>query len=252
MSFTNKVVIVTGGGSGIGASTALLFSKKGADVVIVDINEIGLNNVAEQISEVGKKPLIVKADVGKDEDAKQIIQRTVEKYGKIDVLINNAGVTIFANVDDENVVKVFDSTIQTNLRSVVLLTSLATPYLKKTKGNIINISSVAGKATVMAGKGPYNASKVALDQYSRNSAMELAEFGVRVNIVTPGPVKTKMAEEAGVSDDMARNMTALKVLTQPEEVADVIAFLASDKAKSVTGSDYYIDGGFLVKGMDNS
>lgn len=250
MSFENKVVIVTGASAGIGAATALLFAKEGADVVIVGRSETRLNNVADQISKHGKKPLIVKADVGKTEDAKLIVIKTVEKYEKIDILINNAGIVGMAYADDEKAVDVFDSLMTTNVRSVVLLTSFAAPYLKKTKGNIVNISSAAGVNVVAAGFSSYCVTKAALNHLTKNHAIELAQFGIRVNAVSPGPVKTNFLAAGGIESaisekEAANKYTALKRLSEPEEIADVIMFLASDKAKSVTGSNYSIDCGHL-------
>lgn len=254
MSFSNKVVIITGASSGIGAATALHFAKEGANVVVVGRNETRLKEINEKISKIGKKPLILNADVGKNDDAKRIIQETIQKYGQIDILINNAGITGYANVDEEKIIDIFDSIMNTNLRGVVLLTSLASPYLKKTKGNIVNVSSVAAVSTMgryRFGAASYCTSKAALNQFSRNCALELAQSGIRVNIVSPGPVPTNFRQAAGIVNPdyeaTGKQITALQKLIQPEEVADVIVYLASDKAKSITGSDYVIDAGTLVK-----
>ncbi|KOB75350.1 3-dehydroecdysone 3alpha-reductase [Operophtera brumata] len=252
MSYSNKVVIVTGSSSGIGAATALHFAKEGAQVAIVGRNETRLNNVAAQISKIGKKPLIIKADISKDE-VKTIVKKTVDHFGKLDVLVNNAAVVKTAAVDDENLLEVYDEVLNTNLRSIFVLTNLATPHLVKTKGNIVNISSVAGRWTLKSfapsGYLAYAASKAALDHFTRVAAMELAPKGVRINAVIPGPVDTSILESAGIDnnwDEVGKNTTALNIVIQPEEIADLILYLASDKAKSITGSNYVIDGGLLV------
>lgn len=252
MSFANKVVIVTGGSSGIGAATAVHFAKEGAQVAIVGRNETKLKDVAAQISKVGKTPLVIKADVATNE-VRSIVKKTIEKFGKLDVLVNNAGLLRDAAILDENLEQVYDEVMNTNLRSIFILTSLAGPHLIKSKGNIVNISSVAALSTLKAfaptGKAAYCVSKAALNHFSRISAMELAPKGVRVNMVSPGPVETSILENAGQDSswDTVKEFTALKILTQPEEVADLILYLASDKAKSITGGNYVIDGGFLVQ-----
>lgn len=251
MSFTNKVVIVTGGSSGIGASAAIHFAKEGAQVAIVGRNENKLKEVAAQISKVGKTPLIIKADLSTD-DVKTVVKKTIEKFGKLDVLVNNAGMARSAAVEDENLMEIYDEVMNTNLRSVVALTNLACPFLIKSKGNIVNISSIAGSSTLRAsapsGLAAYCISKAGLDHFSRITAMELAPKGVRVNIVSPGPVETSILEASGHSSswDTIKDITALKVLAQPEEIADLILYLASDKARCITGSNYVIDGGCLI------
>ncbi|KOB66312.1 3-dehydroecdysone 3alpha-reductase [Operophtera brumata] len=252
MSFANKVVIVTGGSSGIGATTAIHFAKEGAQVAIVGRNETNLKDVAAQISKVGKNPLIIKADVSKDDEVKTIIKNTVDKFGKLDILVNNAGLVRYSDVGDEDFLEKYDVVINTNLRSIVILTNLATPHLIKTKGNIVNISSIAGSTTMKAflpsGYAAYCTSKAGLDHFSRVAAMELAPKGVRVNIISPGPVETPILVNAGglTSWDKAKQATALEVFTQTDEIADLILYVASDKAKSITGSNYFIDGGALI------
>lgn len=251
MSFSNKVVIVTGSSSGIGASTAIFFAKEGANVVIVGRNETNLNNIANQIGKIGKKPLVIKADVSKDEDLKLIIKKTIEKYGVLDVLVNNAGMTSMATILDEHLPQTFDKVMNTNLRSAVLLTNFAAPHLIKSKGNIVNISSVAGTSQIADmgfGNAAYCTSKAGMDHFSRVAALELAEKGVRVNVVSPGPVETPIIEQTGNTDwAPIVATTALKLLTQPEEIADMILYLASDKARCITGSTFVIDSGMKLK-----
>ncbi|KOB64125.1 3-dehydroecdysone 3alpha-reductase [Operophtera brumata] len=234
MSFANKVVIVTGGSSGIGATTALHFAKEGAQVAIVGRNDSKLKNVAARISKIGKKPLIIKADVSKDDEVKTIIKNTVEKFGKLDILVNNAGLIRSAAVVDENFVEIYDEVVNTNLRSIFVLTNLAIPHLIKTKG------SSTLRSFAPSGYAAYGVSKAGLNHFSRVSAMELAPKGVRVNVVSPGPVETPIFENTGIDANWEEviNLTALKVVTQTDEIADMILYLASDKAKSITGSNY--------------
>ncbi|XP_026740268.1 uncharacterized protein LOC113502780 [Trichoplusia ni] len=250
MSFKNKVVLITGGSSGIGAATAELFAKEGADVAIVARNEVKLKNTAAKCEKLGAKVLIIKADVAVDSDLKTIVKKTVERFNKLDVLVNNAGILTEATVADENLIEVFDRTINTNLRSTVYLTNLAVPYLIKTKGNVINISSILGTSTLGNPKYlSYCVSKAGMDHFTRSAALQLTSSGVRVNTVSPGATRTDVLSNAGIQadwDETAKNIRAGRI-SEPEEIGDLIVFLASDKARSITGSNYYIDNGALLK-----
>ncbi|XP_013191442.1 3-oxoacyl-[acyl-carrier-protein] reductase FabG-like [Amyelois transitella] len=249
MSFKNKVVIVTGASSGIGASTAVLFAKEGADVVIVARNEIKLKKVEEDCAKVGKKPLIIKADVSNDDDVKRIIDDTIAKYKKIDVLVNNAGIARIGTILDGSVPKIYDLLMNTNVRSVVQLTTLAAPHLVKTKGNIVNVSSVSGITINNAEMGTYCTTKAALSHFSRATALELASHGVRVNIVSPGPVYTDIIENSGLDksfEELGANTALNNRISRPEEIADLILYLASEKAVGITGSNFVSDNGMLL------
>ncbi|XP_045454171.1 3-oxoacyl-[acyl-carrier-protein] reductase FabG-like [Melitaea cinxia] len=251
MSFVKKVVIVTGASSGIGAAAAISFSKEGANVVLVGRNEYKLQKVKEECAKTGNDLLVVKADVSKEQDAEKIIKETVDKFNKIDILVNNAGIVVeMSGILGDKVLAVYDSVMNTNLRAVVHITHLAVPYLIKSKGNIINISSVAGKMTMKTAPAlAYSISKAALDHFTRCVAAELAPRGVRVNSVSPGPVKTDILDSAGVpiSIESMAEIVALGRVSEAQEVADLILFLASDKAIAITGSDYVTDNGALLK-----
>ncbi|XP_063891970.1 uncharacterized oxidoreductase TM_0325-like [Helicoverpa armigera] len=249
MSFLNKVVIVTGSSSGIGAAIAIKFAEEGAKVAIVGRNQEKLNNVAKKCG----KPLVLVADVTKEEDAKRIVDETVKVFGKLDVLVNNAGIGGGSSITADNAIEIFDKIMSTNLRAPVYLTHLAAPHLIKTKGNIVNISSVAALKILMPEVFAYSASKAALDHFSRAVALELASSGVRVNTVNPGPVKTDIIENMGLSEaaidvtfKQMEDMTQLKRISDSEEIADLVLFLASDKAKAITGSSYVSDNGMLL------
>ncbi|CAG9564415.1 unnamed protein product [Danaus chrysippus] len=247
MSFKDKVVIVTGASSGIGAATAVGFSSEGARVVMVGRNESKLASVAARCN----KPLVVRADVGNDEDAKRIIDQTIEHFGQIDILVNNAGIGAWGTLVSGKLVESYDTVMQVNLRAVVNLTSLASPHLIKTKGNVINISSIGGllPASGKSGLSMYAVSKAAINHFGACAAAELAEYGVRVNTVSPGPVVTDILDnsKSSITWDDFKKMTALDRVSQPEEIADLVMFLASDKAKAITGSNYVSDNGVSVK-----
>ncbi|CAH0402615.1 unnamed protein product [Chilo suppressalis] len=249
MRFQDKVVIITGASSGIGAAAAKLFAKEGASVVLVARNQDKLANVEKQCAAIGKSPLVIHADVANEEDAKRIIDKTIDKYGKLDILVNNAGIVRFDNVLSDTIMKSFDEVMNVNLRAAVYITSLASPHLIKTKGNIINISSILGQVIKMNNYISYATSKAGLDHFTRGAALELSAHGVRVNAISPGPVRTDIMENAGVpvSWDNMGTFTPLNRISEPEEVADLIAFLASDAAKGITGSNYTIENGSCLK-----
>ncbi|XP_069364394.1 17-beta-hydroxysteroid dehydrogenase 14-like [Maniola hyperantus] len=246
MSFKNKVVIVTGASSGIGAVIAEEFSAEGAKVVIVGRSEAKLNHVARSCTNY----LIVRADLSRDEDVQKIIDETIDKFGRIDILVNNAGTYADASLLSGNLMESYDFIIRVNLRALIYLTSLAAPYIVKTKGNIINISSIVGSiAPISSGSLCYNVSKAAVNHFTTCIATELGEFGVRVNTVSPGPVYTEFIENTGFPGpwDIYKPATVLNRISRSKEIAYMVLFLASDKAKSITGVNYLVDNGMAIK-----
>lgn len=254
MSFKDKVVIVTGSSAGIGASIAISFAKEGADVVVIGRNEEKLKNVAKSCEGAGKAPLVIKAELCQDSDVKRIIKETIDKYGKIDVLINNAGIVRSAELVDEGCLSVYDEIFNINVRPVLHLMHLASSYLIKSKGNIINISSVAGINSMIASKVmAYGASKAALNHLTNCVAAELGKHGVRVNTISPGPVITDIImggglsrEEAAKIWELTRTTTILKRTSETKEIADMCLYLAGDKGVGITGANVVIDNGMLL------
>ncbi|XP_034835617.1 meso-2,3-butanediol dehydrogenase-like [Maniola hyperantus] len=247
MGFKNKVVIVTGASSGIGASVAIAFSAAGAKVVMVGRNETKLKKVAAQCN----KPLVIIADVTKDDDVKRIMDETIKKFGQLDILINNAGLSRVGNImEADNMMKSYDIIMNTNVRGLVHITSLAAPHLAKTKGNIVNISSVAALITpTFKGTTNYYISKAAVNHFGACAAAELAVDGIRVNTISPGPVRTDFITNAKLDADyeVIKTKNVLNRISEPEEIADLVLFVASDKAKGITGSNFLSDNGMLVK-----
>ncbi|XP_028039741.1 uncharacterized protein LOC114250175 [Bombyx mandarina] len=253
MEFGEKVVLITGASSGIGAATAIHFSKLSAQLVLVGRKENNLRRIALYCEKSkGIKPFTITADVTDDGDTQRIINETIEQYGKLDVLINNAGVIGMGGIKNSTM-ETYDDVMSTNLRSVYRLTMLAVPHLIQTKGCIVNLSCIAGtKPSTMA--LAYNISKAALDHFTKCVALELAPDGIRVNSVNPGFVKTNLLKGIGLTEDQlelfVKNVVGNMPLKKPvesDEVAALIAFLSSDKAKSITGSIYVIDGGSLLR-----
>nr|XP_026498320.1 uncharacterized protein LOC113402324 isoform X1 [Vanessa tameamea] len=246
MSFKNKVVIVTGASSGIGAAAAIAFSADGARVVLVGRDNTKLKAVAAKCT----NPLVILADLSKDEDVKRIVDETIKKFGQLDVLVNNAGMAVLASLLEGDMMKSYDTVMNVNVRAVVYLTNLAAPYLIKTKGNVVNISSVSGYLTPFTSSTiNYNISKAALNHFTACAATELGLHGVRVNGICPGPVRTDFFSNNKYStswDDLS-NITQLGRVSEANEIADLIMYLASDKAKSITGSNHTIDCGTTLK-----
>ncbi|XP_072934671.1 uncharacterized oxidoreductase SSP0419-like [Epargyreus clarus] len=247
MSFANKVVIVTGASSGIGAAIAVAFAKEKANVTMVGRNETKLKKVAEECERNGSKPLVIIADITNEDQVKSLIKETVEKFGKLDVLVNNAGLARLGTLTGGDMLQAYDETMKTNVRAQLHVTTEALQHLIQTKGNIINISSVAGTCvTKFPDFSSYNISKAALNHFTKCAALELSKHGVRVNSVSPGPVRSDFMENAGSTFSLESVPTPLGKISGPEEIADVVIFLASDRAKSITGADYVVDNGFLL------
>jgi len=243
-----KVVIVTGASSGIGRAAALLFANQGSTVVAVGRNEKELTSLSKKVT---SKAGVIKphlADVTEMTQLERIVTETVANQGRIDVLVNSAGIIKNGTIETTTLDD-WDKMININLRSVFALSQKAVPYLAETKGNIVNVSSVAGTRSfpnVIA----YCVSKAAIDQLTRCSALELAAQGVRVNAVNPGVVVTNIHKRGGMEDaaydaflEHSKETHPIGRVGTPEEVAELIYYLASEKAGWITGATYEIDGG---------
>lgn len=253
MSFSGKVVIITGASSGIGADAALQLSKLGASVAIVGRNAERLGATAKKIRESGSSSVLeIVADV--NNDAERVITATVGKFGKLDVLVNNAGILEFNGGELLGTLDTFDRIMSTNVRSVLALTKLAVPHLERTKGNVVNISSIAGLRAVPFALS-YAMSKAALDHFTKCAAVELASKGIRVNSVNPGAVETPIFKTAGLDDNKVDEFMKECERSYPvgrtgrvEDISRAIAFLANDDAGFITGHILVVDGGkVLVK-----
>lgn len=252
MSFTGKVVLITGASSGIGAETARHFASLGASLAIVARNVEKLNDCADSCAKISsKRPLVIVADVTKD--AERIIDTTVAHFnGQLDVLVNNAGAG-FGGPLESSTLEQFDEAMNVNVRSVFHLTKLAIPHLLKTKGNVVNVSSVAGLRS-FAGFLPYSMAKAALDQFTKCVALELADRGVRVNSVNPAVIVTEFQRNMGMPDEATAKILedcktshAMGRPGQPSEVAAAIAFLADEACASfITGTLLAVDGGKAI------
>ena len=243
-----KVVIVTGASSGIGRAAAITFASRGATVV-------GVGRSAKELAAAGKavkgRKGTIKAhlaDLTELSQLDRIVTETIHDHGQIDVLVNSAGVIKNGTIENTTLDD-WDKLMHINLRSVFLLTQKCVPHLVETKGNVVNLSSVAGPRAfpnVLA----YCVSKAAMDQLTRCSALELASKGIRVNAVNPGVVVTNIHKRGGMEDkayeaflEHSKSTHPIGRVGQPEEIAELIYYLASDKAGWITGATYEIDGG---------
>jgi len=246
LKLAGKTAIITGASSGIGAATAVLFSKLGASLSLVGRNQANLEATAAKCE--GAPTLLVQAELTNEKDCEKIINETVAKFGQLDILVNNAGVLELGNIENTTLEQ-YDRVMNVNVRSLYHLTMLATPHLIKTKGNVVNVSSVNGLRSfpnVLA----YNVSKAAVDMFSRCVALELAPKQVRVNTVNPGVTVTELQKRGGLSDEQyaaflerSKETHALGRAGQPEEVAKAILYLASDDSSFCTGVSLPVDGG---------
>lgn len=255
MSFDGKVVLITGGAGGIGAETVRQFARLGAKVAAVDMNENLLYESIKQIENSAASSMLpIVADVTKD--AKRIVDETIKHFGKLDVLVNNAGVVIVNNIADLDL-SIHDRIFDTCLRSVVNLTHLCLPYLEKTNGNVINISSNAARIPYH-GIPSYSMAKAAVDQFTRCAALELGSKGIRVNTINSGIIRTSIFKNSGLSVDeiekMLENISSMHPVGRiglPSDVSSAIVFLADNKAAAyITGINISVDGGSLVAGLN--
>uniref|UniRef100_A0AC34QS51 Uncharacterized protein n=1 Tax=Panagrolaimus sp. JU765 TaxID=591449 RepID=A0AC34QS51_9BILA len=253
-SFSGKVVIITGSSSGIGQSAAILFAKAGASLTIHGRSEEKLNETVKLIEKNGgdkTKVLIVIGEITDEKTQKSLIDKTIQKYGRLDVLVNNAGIAMKDGASPR-CLENYDYVFNVNVRSPIALTELAIPHLEKTKGNVVNVSSIAAQKTVPM-LPFYAMSKAALDHFARNYAVILAPQGIRVNNLSPGATDTDFTTRHGISQENYEKIKTNYVNTIPlhrfatsDEMADFLVFMASYKASFMTGQIVSVDGGSLV------
>ncbi len=245
----NKVAIITGAGSGIGKATALLFAKEGAKVVVSDINEEHGNNVVEEIKSSGAQALFVKADSSSPEDNERLVKETLKAFGKLDVAVNNAGIGGEVNKAGDMSVEGWKRVIDINLSGVFYGVKYQAPAMVKNgSGSIINIASILGQAGFATSSG-YVAAKHGVVGLTKSVAWEYAKDNVRINAVGPGFIYSGMVNEETMGRealDFLETKHAFGRLGEPEEIAAMLLFLASDDASFVTGSYYPVDGGYLA------
>lgn len=245
LELNEKVVVVTGAARGIGRTIALEFAKEGAKVVVNDISDG--TPVAEEIQKMAKEAIFVKANVADEEEAEQLINKTVEKFGRIDVLVNNAGITrdaLIHKMTEEN----WNDVINVNLRGTFNCSKTAVKFMREQKyGRILSISSVIGQRGNV-GQVNYAASKAGIIGLTKALALELARYGdITVNAVSPGWVNTEMVRTIP-EKILQRVIEAIPFhrLAEPLEIAHLVLFLASNKARYITGQVVAVNGGYYT------
>jgi 3-hydroxybutyrate dehydrogenase len=256
---TNKVVLITGAAQGIGYQIGERFAENGAKVVLTDLNEDGVKKAAETLVSKGHEAYGIKADVTSESDIENMINKTVEKYGRLDVLINNAGMQFVSPIEEFPTEK-FELLTKIMLVAPFVATKHAFPIMKKQQfGRIINMASINGLIG-FAGKAAYNSAKHGVIGLTKVSALEGAAHGITVNAVCPGYVDTPLVRNQLQDLAKTRNVALERVLEEViyplvpqkrllsvDEIADYSMFLASDMAKGVTGQAVVIDGGYTAQ-----
>lgn len=239
MRFQDKVCLVTGAGSGIGKAICVRLASEGGKIVIVDMDPAHGDQVLKELTASGAQAIFVQCDVSDEQQVKNAVQKAVDKWGRLDVLVNDAAMMTFKNVIDLPVSD-WDRVIAVNLRSIFMFCHYGLPHMKR--GAIVNISSVHAHETE-AGVSPYAASKGGMEAFTRALSRELEEKKVRINCVAPGAVDTPMLwKNPNVESGKEKIEGAVG---KPEDIAAAVAFLASDEARFITGTTLVVDGGRL-------
>ncbi|WP_017470513.1 SDR family oxidoreductase [Amphibacillus jilinensis] len=253
-SLKDRVAIVTGASSGIGRATALKFATEGAKIGLIDINEKDAEQVKKHIIKHGGEAVIAETDIRDPEQVEQAIKAIIEHFGKLDIVFANAGingkVAPIENITPEE----WDQTLETNLKGTFLTTKYAIPYLKKRGGSIVITSSINGNRQFSAiGMSAYSSSKAAQMAFGKMAALELSEYRIRVNIICPGQIETNIGKNTFKEDENLKKVNIPVEYPEgnqplegkggkPEQVADLVHFLASDASAHITGTEVYIDG----------
>lgn len=242
----DKVAIVTGGTSGIGKASALILADNGAKVVVAGRNrERGMavvNEVKNSLPTEKNNVIFIPCDVTSENDGKFLIEETVRRFGRIDILFNNSGIMLPSNEIEKMTVQDWSTTFNVNATGIFLVTRYARPYLKESRGVILNNASIAGLHSYVTGRSyAYSASKAAVIQFSRQMAKNYAEEGIRVNCICPGIIQTPILGDRNLEEYAKR--IPLGRVGMPEDVAKAVLFLVSEDARYITGAVIPIDGG---------
>jgi NAD(P)-dependent dehydrogenase (short-subunit alcohol dehydrogenase family) len=244
----NKVALITGSGSGIGKAAAILFAEQGAKVVISDINESHGHSTVEELKKKGGDAFFIKADSSKPEDNEALIKQTIQKYGRLDIAVNNAGIGGPLNATGEYPIDGWQKVIDINLSGVFYGLRYQIPVMLEKGGSIINVASILGQAGTKFSPA-YVAAKHGVVGLTKAAALEYADKNIRINSIGPGYIKTPLVMNS--LDDAARNalvgLHPIGRLGESEEIAELVLWLASSKSSFVTGAYYPIDGGYLAQ-----
>jgi len=249
-SQTNPVVLITGALTGIGRATAIAFAQEGARLIVSGRREEEGRKLAIELRELGAEAEFIRSDVRHEDDMRSLVDQTVKRFGRLDAAVNNAGTEGSPGPVTEQSPESYAATFDTNVLGTLLsMKHELRVMLPQKRGSIINVSSTYGRAGA-PGASVYVASKHAVEGLTKAAALEVAESGVRVNVVAPGPIETGMINRftgtAQVKKDLISRVP-VKRIGRPEEIAQTIVFLASDKAPFITGASIAVDGGKLAR-----
>lgn len=248
MEFDGKVALVTGAGQGIGRATSLALAREGADVVCNDLNFDWAENTAMEVRTIGPRAMAIQANVAVEGEVIAMVAKVVEEWGGIDILVNNAGTGRPMMVEDMDKTE-WDRILDINLGGVFNCSRAVIPTMKiRGGGKIINIASLAGKTMSYLGGANYTASKAGVLGFTRHLAFELGPYRINVNAICPGVTMTPLVEAHSTIEmrELVRSGTPLKDLVKPEDIANAVVFLASEKARMITGSTIDVDGGISL------
>ena len=253
MQLTDKVAFVTGAGSGLGKAAAIKFAKEGAKVAVLSRTEKQINEVAQEIKTGGGEAIAIKGDVSKPEEMQAAVQQIIDTWGRLDIVVANAGINGVWAALEELTPEEWDTTLDINLKGTFLTVKYAVPYLKKQGGAVVVVSSVNGTRMFSnTGATAYSCSKAAQVAFTKMVALELAPHKVRVNCICPGWISSEINENTVLRNAHIKYPVEYPKGTvpltggkpgSPEQVADLIYFLSSDAASHITGTEMWIDGG---------
>ena len=255
MKLQDKVALITGGGSGIGRATALLFAQEGAAIAVSDVNEATAAETAEMVTSAGGSAHVIAGNVATTEGSRAIVAACMEHFGRVDILINSAGVALRHAPADATFDEAWDFVMDINLRGTVMMSRFATDEMKKTGGGtVVNLSSIYGlvgrPAELTDGFDPYTHSKGAIVQLTREAGVKLAPDGIRTNCLCPGFVHTNLTTALTEDPETLAKLEALHPmgrLGESHEIAKAALFLASDDASFITGAILSVDGGYTAQ-----
>src|SRR5207253_6884951 len=243
---SDQVVLITGALTGIGRAAAIIFAQEVAHIVVSGRRDKQGQELVAELQALGAEAIFVRTDVRKDEDVRNLADQTVKRFGRLDIAVNNAGTEGLRGLVTDQTAESYAATFDSNVLGVLLsMKHELRAMLPQGSGSIVNVSSAYGSVGA-AGASVYSASKHAVEGLTKSAALEVAASGVRVNMVAPGPIETGMLNRFTGTDErkaVLASTVPLKRVGKPEEIAQTIAFLSSDKASFITGASYLVDGG---------
>jgi 3-oxoacyl-[acyl-carrier protein] reductase len=246
VGLTGKVAIITGAGQGIGREIALSLAERGAKVVITDVND-QIFKVMKEIEDRGGQGLAIKCDVTDPNDGRDVAGEVAEKYHAVDIVVNNAGIypsKSFIDMTEED----WNKVLQTNLRGVFHCTKAVLPLMIRQRyGKIVNMSSIAGSVVGFPNLAHYSASKAGIVGFTRSLALEMAQYGININAVAPGPIETPGTKTEAEMYEQTRKTIPLGRWGLPKDIANLVVFLVSDDSNFITGQCIVIDGGYTLQ-----